>query len=1022
MSTENTEASKNYYHWKTQEDKPFFGVFTNLARHNLTSIIESIQKIVLNEDKTFEESELWNNSKVIHALLKKNNEIQQVRIIKLLDEWLPFVTVGTSNPNEIAQRLSAFWYRLNQYRDFYSHGISKNKLILNFKGRTVQSQKNYPLEKDIKLLKQRSVGEVMKRFKIVTQQKHSRDRNPSMVSYQESPLSKEDGQKISTAFRNFQVTTTQVEETDFLFFLSLFLKKKQMTDVLNHTKYRKDTREIAFQVHRECYHIFHAKPPQQKLNSNRTKDALSLTIINELSRLPKHLKPHLQEQFAKKLFIKEEPFLYKDAQTKEAQEALRTVEMVRHNDSFTFLALQYIEHNDVLPDLQFQINLGKRYVKESYKKNISGQTVDRELKKDIIVYGKLNDFDENYFKDHIDTEKTPPEYKLPLAFYRPKYHIHLNRIGVKRGKHQTVQLDGYNNIKNPKADFILSEKALPSLIYLSLVDTDPKSVKNVLDDFLKRFKDFLTWMSITDNWKNIPNIETYEQTVQSKFDLIPTWIPTKFKNYFSSNRIERKEIVQQKLQQWLDENTFLLEGEDKDIEKRKEYDGFFHFSFKAGDRAEWLARDINRLKPLKRVEKPDTEKGYEEEKLNAGEYSLLQSKLALLARERDSIKTVFKDIGVTDGLHKHPFLETVDLSDPEYRRYKNAPKKKGILGIKTFMKRYLEARELWLQEQLDLLATTLDNDVETTFYYLNLKASRNSEADIAQNANCLLSMPFYVPNAIFNDAILKVKNSADNSANVTWLVLQDTAQKMQWFYDENIRIPLTNKEAKQQKARYFDYRKQWLNDYLLWEMLKVNTQNTQLASVLQNMSLNDYTPPEAELFTSTNVLNKSYNIEIPIEYNGSTYNITAHRKLRDYGAYRYFLKDRRLEGLLSYYDNNEPIAVETLQEELDYFERKKFTVLTNVYQLEDRLYQKHTEQFSQLLTNENESLKYRTILETFFPNEPKLQQLIDIRNKLLHNQFPKDILVKGDYTKGKVTESLFKYGNDLYQNYLSKVE
>jgi len=1021
MHLDKNITSKKNYHWKAQDDKPFFGVYTNLARHNITSIIETIQKIVLNEDKVYEESELWNNSKVIHALLKKNNEIQQVRIIRLLDEWLPFTTVGTSNPKEIAQRLSAFWKRLNQYRDYYSHSINKNELLIDFNSSAIGSQKKYDLSRDIKLLKQRSVDQVKKRFKIEEQKRHSRSHNPIIVSYQENPISKEQGKKIQIVFSNFQHSENEINETDFLFFLSLFLQKKQMTSVLNLTKYKKDTREIAFQVHRECYHGFHAKPSQPKLNSSRTKDALSLTIINELSRFPKHLKKHLQKEYAKKLFIKEESFIYKDIQTEEKSEAMRSIEMLRHNDSFSFLALQYIEHNDILPDIQFQINLGKRYLKEPYTKNISGQTVNRDLRKDIIVYGKLNDFDEKYFEDHINTETTPHEYKLPLAFFSPKYHIHLNRIGLKRGKHQPITLEGYKKYKNPEADFIISEKVLPSLIYLSLIDSNPKSVKNVLDDFYKRYKDFLKWMTVVDNWKNTTSMAIFEQTIYDKFGILSAWIPMKFKNYFSPNRKTTVEVIRKKLQKWIDENTFLLEAGDKEIEKRKEYEGFFHFSFKAGDRAEWLARDINRLKPLKRVEKSNTESGFVEERLNAGEYNLLQSKLALFARDRHTIRTVFQDIGLTKGEYKHPFLENVDLSDPEYRKHKNAPKKKGILGIKTFMKRYLEVRGEWLKEQLASLDTLQEDTIETIYYYIDTKASKNSEIDIAKNANYLLSMPLYVPNNVFNHAILKAKSTADTSKNVTWHILQDAAGKKQWFYDEDKQISLPAEKAKAQRTRFFDFRKQWLHDFLLWEILKQNAKHTQLATVLENLSLSNYTVPEAEVFTSTNILNTPYDMIIPLEYGTIKYTIIAHRKLRDYGAYRYFLKDRRLEGVLSYYDNEHPIPVEILQDELDYFERKKFEVLTKVYELETVLYQKHTEQFKQLLQNEKVSLKFRTIVENFFSNDTRLQQAIEIRNKLLHNQFPKNIIQKNEIVQGKVSETLFIFAIGLYDSFLSKL-
>lgn len=1041
MKNTTNEFEKNFFKWNVAADKPFFCICTNIARLNYATILKTIEKIIFLKESSIDEEYLWSNSPVINALLKDNNEIQQLRIINLLSDWMPFATVGTSNAKEIGQRVSGLGNLLNHYRDFYSHSIRFNSLNTQYVSKTKDYYKkkdrtiDYEFKKLLKTLKNRTVDEILRRFKIERKQigydRKRRKKNWKYISYQEEQLKKEDTELLNKVIEDFTTERSAIDETDFLFFISLFLTKKEMVDILNHTQYKKQNEKIAFRVNRECYHIYNIKPPQPKFKSSRDKDSLSLQILTELARLPKHLKQYLKEEYKEKLFIKEETFEYKDNYTKEVKEDLRTVEMVRHNDSFAFLAFQYLELNNAIPNLHFQINLGKSYIKAPYKKTIANQEISRELKQTLISYGKLNDFDEKYFEEFINTDTEPHTPIMPLAFYKPKYHFSGNRIGIRLWSNKKITLSSdFNRIGKESAHLIISEKIIPSLIQYHLLEGN---IHAVFKDFKECYKNFLKWMSDSDNWKEFSNLEEYVQYVTKTYNLLPHWIPKAYKKYFTDNDKEQRKRthIERKLHKWLDETIYLLEANNKDIETRKEYEGFFHFSFKIGDLGKWIAQDINNLKPPK-VIKTIIIDGKETpivEKLNPAQFALLQAKLATLSKTQEKIKDIFKMLDLWSGEYAHPFLEKVYIDRPNYKD-KYGKTKVGILGIKTYAKRYLEVRKNWLKEQLRLLPDINNENLDKVYYYINTLSVKVNTDAITKNAKNLLMMPILVPNELFYRAIESKENNNEAKSAIDRLITLSKDRK-QWFYNPKA---LVNQEIKKDKQKqFFEIQKERLKDVLLWELLIANSkQNNDFVNVLKKVSLSDYKLPVGQNYTTDSILEQQFDLDIKLEMNNTFYTVKAKRKLRDYGAYRYFLKDTRLSGILSYFEDKASIPIENLQDELVYFENNKLSILRKAFELEEKLFHKDQKVYQELFEKEKEkekgkgkekhSVSFRSLIEYYFSDREKTEQLITFRNKIAHNQFISKKSSSITTHKGElITKQVLDYGQKIYSDFLASI-
>jgi hypothetical protein len=168
---------------------------------------------------------------------------------------------------------------------------------------------------------------------------------------------------------------------------------------------------------------------------------------------------------------------------------------------------------------------------------------------------------------------------------------------------------------------------------------------------------------------------------------------------------------------------------------------------------------------------------------------------------------------------------------------------------------------------------------------------------------------------------------------------------------------------------------------------------------------------------------------IAYELNTRNKTITADIKIKDYGNFRRFLKDTRLDSLVDYYPEDK-IARNRLVQELDIYERNRILVFEAIYNFEKACETNVT--LAKLIADEKNKKGYLShnllideFLRIFFPHKGS-KVLLEIRNKLSHNQYPdkeivKDILVEGTSFSNCITQHAISEYNSHTQLLLSNI-
>lgn len=965
-----------YYDWKNKKDNAYFAFYITQALNNVSIILKNISEIVENrEDKIGDDNQLWSNARVIQILEEDKNTVAQKGVINLLERNLPFTVKSVSEPSKVKSRLSYFLWLLKNFRNEYAHYHEKDLDTRTTKDRETDYEKlenlnkrfsNYNFAKELLLLKKASVEELEKRLKIdVTQ------------------LSED---SVYLNFRKkFLKLSSQQEftEKDFIFFLSLFLNTKETMQLLNGIKGKKNSTLEEFQWIRRVFTIFNAKRFQSKIKSDNPQEALVLNLVNDLSKIPVHLKKYLTDEAKEKLV-----YTVQETEDEEGNIIEQKSEAVtQHDEMFSFRCLQYLELFGIANVVNFNINLGKVLIRKPYKKIINNDLYDRFLDKELHTFGKLKDFDDTYFEGYVKRTETEEgivtKFDQPLKFYSPKYHFTNNRIGLKiDGKEiEKIVLKNYDNddkffITNESPEYFLSKNAIPYFTYC-MVNYGEGRTLGVIRKFGKNFKKFLK--DIID--KKPINVEELEE----KYFLKIGWIPSLIRdNLFRKHTKTFEEIVKEKMKFLREETERIMENHDKNPEDRDEN---FRFSFKKGDLATFIAKDIiffmepnEEIKQGKKIVS----------KLSSLEYDVLQSKLAFYAEHEEDLKTLFKKWNL---YKKHPFLAKVSMDKVKDR--------KGIkrqIGIKKYFKNYIYQRNYWLNH------CKLEINKKNFHFIDDYKVAKN-DTQIISYASNLLHHPFYLPNDIFADLILTNSNFEVEKSNSNYLIYKNLENLgNQWFYnDENYKKDLSTYQS---HLRDRQIRKAITLDRVYWNMLKKNNQVSELSQIFENNNLSSYDSEQSFLDKQIQ-LSANFNINkgdfkyLELEKNYEI-KIIGNRKIKDYGVFRNLIKDRRITPILVFYakhKNVENIDEQLIRNEILDFENYKILILKRILEIDQLIYKK--------LSSKNISIDEnfgKNLINLNIKNKTLETKIIEIRNKLLHNKVP-EIEVKN--IKDTFSESLY---------------
>lgn len=1041
----------------------YFGVYANMARHNVFMILNDIAAktgIPIPEIDENKEEELFDGqgrlSHPVFAVLSDGaDKVLQKRVIELLYYHFPMLNAlsytlyaDNASPLKYYETLERIFYNLEQLRNFYTHAHHK------------------PVQPDMRVFAwmekvfDDARDEAKRRFNLDTD---------SMITLYKWWGGKK---KENKAFRHRFTEHNTFTEKGLAFFLCLFLEKEHIY------KFLKNLQGFEGKISPEVYSIHRCRLPHHRLSSDSSKDALLLDMLNELQRCPGELYDLLRDDDKAKFVTKEED---------EGQDIPESV-LFRKQNRFPYFALRYIDFMGVFSKLRPQVDMGK-YIYHAYKKPGPDKALyTRRWEKNIHVFANLSAIEADYpaildkvKKDPSEiTDDTPAPY---LVATNPHYHFVGNNISFSIAGEDAPIVATFRNKKavktekeiympvNKQPDITIATDELQNIIFYDYLSAQYKAtpVEGLILDYRDRahtlLKDVMAGKvqpvaqerilnqyqerNIGDPGLSKKKFKTLFKERKGLLDealkpygLRHYMVPDKLCRYLMGvEQVGLQDKTDAILREMKLKNDELLEriedgGKERSKKSEKIQERMAHL--KAGERATFLAEDMLYLQPHTDPQGKDAP--------NSDEYRMLQAALAFFSRDKEHIARIFLSCRLTHSKNPHPFLHKVDID-------------KCKTNI-DFYKQYLKQRGIYLDESIK--ANAKDADYYTTLSFLHLKKNVTDEAAMKAYTTSLLAMPLGLPRGLFKDAVVNlVKNngseemkqvvaSSKGEPNVVYLLqkyyelLNDNSQPFysykrnyrtvdEWFDKRDrkdkkamlqpiepqnkttqelteLAIEIKNSERKRPDGTpfYKVYSDKVIEQEKLIRHFKVCDQvlfimcrelansmsgeTNMLANLTEGFLLKNIIPGNAQ-----SILNKSIPYKLPKENKF----ISDTIKIKDYGKFRRFLKDRRLKNMLTYF-NDDKVTRDELRAHLDVYERRRVGIFKAIYEFEQacgknsgfkdeigRLMQHPGRVAHKHLTKKYQELKGLSA--------QAIQHLDMIRNAFAHNQFPakdkiKDIL------------------------------
>lgn len=732
MKEEETPVVSTY----NKDNKHFWAAFLNLARHNVYITINHINKLL-------EIREIDNDEKIldIKALWQKVNKDlnQKARLRELMTKHFPFLetaiyTKNKEDKKEVKEEKQAkaqsfdslnhclflFLEKLQEARNYYSHY------------KYSESTKEPVLEKEL-LKKMYNIFDNNIQL-VIKDYQHNKDINPD-----------EDFKHLDRTEKEFNYYFTQdkkgkITESGLLFFVSLFLEKKDAIWMQQKFTGFKDNRENNKQMTHEVFCRSRMLLPKLRLESTQTQDWILLDMLNELIRCPKSLYERLKGEDRKKFEV---PFDSTDEDYDAEQDPFKNT-LIRHQDRFPYFVLRYFDYNEIFKNLRFQIDLGT-YHFSIYKKLIGGQKEDRHLTHKLYGFERIQEFTKQHRPDDwkaivkdFDTYETSEEPYISET--TPHYHLENQKIGIRFKNDNdkiwpSLETNGENNEKSKyKLDkqyqaeaFLSVHELLPMMFYYLLLkkeepNNDKKNASRV-EGFIKReirdiFKLYDAFAN--DEINNIDDLKKYYKDKNIEIRHLPKQmiaiLESKPKDMAKEAKRKQKEMVK--------DTKKLLATLEKQTQKEKEDDGRNVKLLKSGEIAKWLVNDMMRFQP---VQKDNEGKPLNNSKANSTEYQMLQRSLALYNKEEKPTR-YFRQVKLIESSNPHPFLKWTKWEECN--------------NILTFYYSYLT-------KKIEFLNKLKPEDWKKNQYFLKLKEPKTNRETLVQG----WKNGFNLPRGIFTEPI-----------------------------------------------------------------------------------------------------------------------------------------------------------------------------------------------------------------------------------------------------------------------------
>lgn len=718
------------------KDKHFWAAFLNLARHNVYITINHINKLL-------EIREIDNDEKVldIKALWEKvNGDLNKTeRLRELMTKHFPFLETAIYSKNkedkeEVKQEKQAkaqsfdslkhclflFLEKLQEARNYYSHY------------KYSESTKEPMLEKEL-LKKMYNIFDDNIQL-VIKDYQHNKDINPD-EDFKHLDRTKEEFNYYFTRNKKGNITASGL-----LFFVSLFLEKKDAIWMQQKLRGFKDNRESKKKMTHEVFCRSRMLLPKLRLESTQTQDWILLDMLNELIRCPKSLYERLQGDDRKKFNV---PFDPADENYDAEQEPFKNT-LVRHQDRFPYFALRYFDYNEIFTNLRFQIDLGT-YHFSIYKKLIGGQKEDRHLTHKLYGFERIQEFAKQNRPDKwkaivkdLDTYETSNERYISET--TPHYHLENQKIGIRfrNGNNDiwpSLETNGENNEKSKyKLDkpyqaeaFLSVHELLPMMFYyLLLKKEEPNNDKknaSIVEGFIKR--EIRDMYKLYDAFANgeINNIDDLEKYCEDE-GIPKRNLPKQMIAILESKPKDMVKEAKRKQKEMVKDTKKLLATLEKQTQGEIEDGGRNIRLLKSGEIARWLVNDMMRFQP---VQKDNEGNPLNNSKANSTEYQMLQRSLALYNKEEKPTR-YFRQVNLINSSNPHPFLKWTKWEECN--------------NILSFYRSYLT-------KKIEFLNKLKPEDWKKNQYFLKLKEPKTNRETLVQG----WKNGFNLPRGIFTEPI-----------------------------------------------------------------------------------------------------------------------------------------------------------------------------------------------------------------------------------------------------------------------------
>lgn len=1029
-----------------EEPPQYFGVYLNMARHNLHLIINQLIEKLKHEKysiKITNESGLLESKE--NPLLSEQiwtNELDATRAYYIIKRMLPVITcfsnedkpivAGTEikpnqQPLDIAHIILFFTAginELNKFRNSYSHSFAYDRdCMQEVPHRTAVENKDFA---DL----------LNTLFTSACTLAINRNTHAQGGTHQQDDF------KHLQSYKLFSNATGTFTQTGLAFFICLFLEKHYAVMFLHRLTGFKNTTNNRYTATFKAFTAFSVNLPHDKLVSDNPDQALLLDIMNELDKCPevlyKYLSPEDRKLFLPELDDEAERNVIANSKldeltSEQLERAISNITArVRREDRFTYFALRFLDrHPTAMGNWRFQIELGKIRL-DTYPKTIAGKEEQRNIEKTLQAFGKLTDFNEEEVKNRFKH----------LLQYAPHYNVSANRIGLRRVTQgngplypQIMEQDGERPKMQPTPapEIFISIHELPKVVLLACIA--PGHISDIIDNYLKQQQNLLNLGKLSEvkeqlvldpseftrkvfNPKHSDKQKEYVDLLGQRKSAVNKVLPPQVPVHFLPRKAAdylmniNQPVIERYLSVYVKQEIKDVEQRLKDISKER--------GPKAGDMAQYLAKDIIRM-----VASPELK-----QRITSIYAEKLQAMLAYFPVRKADILTICMELNLMQKGEGHVFLKPHHINQSEHSL--------------AFYERYLTERKKWL---LNTFATdtssgkwpySFPENKQLLPYFMVRKQERlNSTTSIDGWLQRKIQSPVNLPVGLFdNRANQLLREACQGKAEDRFSRLLERYHRndTQPFYQLNRLYRVSKKtitlDLKKQPHYKNAFKKLNLlskeRNLLLSKVAEAEksirhqqTQDRLLAMVCRflykevtgheaSFKLADYRNESG----SNNPLDAAVNFEqnIPLGKNKSI-TITATNTttaaphegakwtLKDYGRFRRLLYDRRIPSLAKYVKENDKLSFEALEHELKAYDHYRELFFDEIFGLE-KLTITHFK--AQVL--ERNSKNYREIpFEDYKPalvndlklvSEDEWQIINACRNAFSHNQYP-EIKEKG---------------------------